>query len=171
MVIENAAGVTMEPRRAEPLDARTFAELVRPHMPFLKRLAARLSPESSPEDVVQDALLRAWRHRGRFDDDRGTFLNWLLAIVANEARRAARGRRWLPMRIVHGSSVNHDDRLDLERALRALAPRQKLAVDCFYFVGLSVSQTAVVMNCSEGTVKSTLADARRQLRRELGGQG
>ncbi len=57
-----------------------------------------------------------------------------------------------------------DDRLDVEYAVSRLSPRQRLAIDCFYFVGLSVADTAAVMGCSEGTVKSTLSDARERLR-------
>jgi DNA-directed RNA polymerase specialized sigma24 family protein len=53
---------------------------------------------------------------------------------------------------------------DLDRAVASLPPRQRLAVDCFYYAGLSVAETAVVMGCSEGTVKSTLFDARARLR-------
>lgn len=52
-----------------------------------------------------------------------------------------------------------------------LTPRQRLAVDCFYFVGLSVTETAAVMRCSEGTVKSTLSDARNRIRTILEGTG
>jgi RNA polymerase sigma-70 factor (ECF subfamily) len=59
---------------------------------------------------------------------------------------------------VDGSSV------DLEMAIATLAPRMRLAVDCVYFVGLTVSETAVVMGVAEGTVKSTLFDARARLR-------
>jgi len=57
--------------------------------------------------------------------------------------------------------------MDLGEAVSRLAGRQRLAVDCFYFVGLSVAETAAVMRCSEGTVKSTLADARKRLRSML----
>jgi len=61
-----------------------------------------------------------------------------------------------------------DQTLDLDAAIRQLSARQALAITCRYAVGLSVSETAVVMRCSEGTVKSTLADARSRLRMLLG---
>jgi RNA polymerase sigma factor (sigma-70 family) len=64
-------------------------------------------------------------------------------------------------------AVPAEDRLDLHRALRRLSRRQRLAVDCFYFAGLSLAETAAVMACAEGTVKSTLADARGRLRTVL----
>ena len=57
--------------------------------------------------------------------------------------------------------------MDIEFAVSKLPTRQRLAVDCFYFVGLSVSETAAVMRCSEGTVKSTLSDARSRLKTML----
>jgi RNA polymerase sigma-70 factor (ECF subfamily) len=37
-------------------------------------------------------------------------------------------------------------------------------VDCVYYAGLTVAETAAVMGCADGTVKSTLADARNRLR-------
>ena len=60
-----------------------------------------------------------------------------------------------------------DDHVDIERAVQALPARQRLAVDCHYFAGLSVAETAAAMGCSEGTVKSTLSDARARLRPAL----
>ena len=58
--------------------------------------------------------------------------------------------------------------VDLERAIEQLAERQQLAVHLHYFVGLTVDETADVMRCSTGTVKSTLFDARTRLRALLG---
>jgi RNA polymerase sigma-70 factor (ECF subfamily) len=63
--------------------------------------------------------------------------------------------------------MSHDDRIDIRHAVGLLPPRQRLAVDCVYYVGLSVAETASVMRCSEGTVKSTLSDARKRLRLRL----
>ena len=151
-----------------PATAAEFADAVRPHMAAMTRLAARLGPNGGQDDVVQEALVRAWRHRGGFDARRGTFSAWLMTIVANEAKRAV-GRLRLPVRLEPiGRTATPDDRLDIEQALTRLSARQRLAVDCFYFAGLSLSETAAVMHCSDGTVKSTLFDARERLRRELG---
>jgi len=48
-----------------------------------------------------------------------------------------------------------------------LPPRMRLAVECVYFVDLAIADTAAVMGVSEGTVKSTLSDARARLRAML----
>ena len=163
-------GVLLEvaqPEAAELDQADGFAAAVRPFLPVMNRLAVRLSPAGTFEDVVQEALLRAWAHRRQFNAARGSLLTWLLTIVAHEARRAARQRR-LPVRLA--GSVREappEDRLDIEAATAKLPERQRLTVDCFYYVGLSVAQTAAVMGCSEGTVKSALSDARKRLRLEL----
>ncbi|HZC52868.1 MAG TPA: sigma factor-like helix-turn-helix DNA-binding protein [Mycobacterium sp.] len=71
-------------------------------------------------------------------------------------------------------SIGASDQLpdpDLDRALRGLSSRQRLAVELFYYIGLPLSEIALVMGCAEGTVKSTLADARARLRTTLGGVG
>lgn len=142
-----------------------FAAWVEPELSKMSRLAARLAPDADRDDVVQEALVRAWRKRHQFDPRRGTAATWLLAITADQARRARRKQR--PGALVGEISVagrSPDDRLDVEAAVARLARRQRLAVDCFYFAGLTVAETAAVMRCSEGTVKSTLADARHRLR-------
>jgi RNA polymerase sigma factor (sigma-70 family) len=145
-----------------------FTEWVRPHVPAMTRLAGRLAPPGERDDVVQEALTRAWRRRETFDPSRGSPAGWLLAITADRAR-AARPRQTWPARItdIAARVRSVDDRIDIEHAVSKLATRQRLAVDCFYFADLSIAQTAVVMRCSEGTVKSTLADARNRLRTML----
>lgn len=57
--------------------------------------------------------------------------------------------------------------MDLEYAIQRLPNRQRMAIQYFYAVGLTVSETAEVMNCSEGTIKSTLHDARLALKAKL----
>jgi len=144
-----------QPAAGAPETADAFADWVRRHLPSMTHLAARLAPPGDRDDVVQEALTRAWNKRHQFDATRGTPSAWLLAITADRARQARRRRplAWLPADVA-GRVRSTDDRLDVEFAVARLPPRQRLAVDCFYFVGLSVADTAAVMRCSEGTVKS-----------------
>jgi RNA polymerase sigma factor (sigma-70 family) len=145
-----------------------FADLVEPHLAQMGRLAERLCGVADRDDVVQDALLRAWTKRAQFEPRRGALASWLLAITFDQARRRHRSVR-RSIQIIGSPTHSGEDRLDLERAVARLSSRQRLAVDCYYFVGLSISETAAVMGCSEGTVKSTLSDARGHLRLLLGG--
>jgi RNA polymerase sigma-70 factor (ECF subfamily) len=156
----------IEPRSEQaPATADGFADWVRPHLAIIRRLAARLAPEADADDVMQESLVRAWRKRGQFDAGRGTPAAWLLAITADQARQARRRRRPSTLLADVAARVRSaDDALDVEYAVASLPPRQRMAVECFYFVGLSVVETAAVMRCSEGTVKSTLSDARGRLR-------
>jgi RNA polymerase sigma-70 factor (ECF subfamily) len=148
--------------------ARDFAVWVEPHLAAMAALAARLTSDSDRDDVVQEALVRAWRRRSTFDPLRGSAQAWLLAIVADRARRTR--TRAHPAQVlidVGAPAADHDIVLDLDHAVRRLSRRQRLAVELHYFVGLSVVETADVMSCSPGTVKSTLYDARAALRAAL----
>lgn len=145
-----------------------FGEWVRPHLTAMANLAARMSRAENRDDIVQEALTRAWKRRSTYDPGRGSPRAWLLAIVADQARRAHRRMRltlWVPRPAVQESPTA--DGLDLERAISRLPRRQRLAVDLYYFVDLDIAETAAVMGCAPGTVKSTLADARARLRQAL----
>jgi RNA polymerase sigma-70 factor, ECF subfamily len=151
-----------------PDNADAFADWVRPHLPAMARLAARLAPGETRDDTVQEALVRAWRKRGQYAANRGTPAAWLLAITADQARQSRRRQRpHAQLAELPGRVQSSDERVDVEHAVASLPPRQRLAVDCFSFAGLSVGETAAVMRCAEGTVKSTLSDARHRLRRLL----
>jgi len=166
-------------RSAERIESMTvmaaevgFTEWVRPSLLPMTRLAQRLAPHADPEDVVQEALVRAWQKWDQFDPERGTPTTWLLAIVADRARAARRSaarRLHLVTDSVPETAADAAQRdVDLDRAVDALPERQALAVHLHYFVGMTVTETAQVMDCSPGTVKSTLFDARARLRIVLG---
>jgi RNA polymerase sigma-70 factor (ECF subfamily) len=166
--------VPIETDPPRQLDPAGFAAWVGPSLTAMTRLARRLAPHADADDIVQDALTRAWAKRAQFDAERGTPTTWLLAIVADQARAARRVRlQWL--RVVDDHAEVPDEPapatgvdVDLERAIARLADRQQLAVHLHYFVGMTVDETAAVMSCSAGTVKSTLFDARTRLRALLG---
>lgn len=162
-----------EPVRSASAE-QDFGTWIKPHWAAMSALARRLSGLADWEDVLQESLSAAWRKRTQFDPDRGTPRNWLLAITADQARKSRRRLRPVPLDGIDGADPDgsNSDRgslnLDLERAVGALAPRQRLAVTLRYYLGLPVADVATVMGCAEGTAKSTLADARGRIRALLG---
>ena len=149
---------------AAPERAASFDAWVRPHLAAMANLAARMTTYDDRDDVVQEALVRAWRKWATYDEKRGAPLPWLLAITADRARRRRPNRS---VELLDRAIVDNPRDVDLEQAISDLPPRQRLAVDLYYFVGLDVATTAAVMQCSTGTVKSTLSDARARLRQLL----
>jgi RNA polymerase sigma factor (sigma-70 family) len=146
-----------------------FGAWVEPWLPDVWRFAVSLSSPDDADDLVQDSLARAWTKRATFDPSRGSARSWLLAIVADRARR-----RWMrrPKPVFPDASpgeIAEPDarRIDLRRAIAALPQRQRATVYLHYYLDLPVSEVAQVLGCAEGTVKSTLYDARRALARRL----
>jgi RNA polymerase sigma-70 factor (ECF subfamily) len=149
----------------------SFDAWVRPHLPAMQRYAARLTSVREAEEVVQEALVRAWRRWATYDVSRGDPAAWLLAIVRDRALRAWRVRRVRPTTV---PLLGHDRAIaaegtdvDLERALAGLSARQREAVDLYYFVDLDVASVAALMGCAPGTVRATLHQARAALRELL----
>jgi RNA polymerase sigma-70 factor (ECF subfamily) len=150
---------------APAIEAEEFRVWVTPHLVAMGRLATRLTSPADGDDIVQEALVRAWRKRSQYDETRGSAQSWLLAIVADRARRhrtRVRPGRELVDLPAPGNDVERG--LDLDNAIAALPRRQRLAVELHYLLGLDVRECAAVMGCSSGTVKSTLFDARARLR-------
>ena len=144
-----------------------FDGWVTPWLPDIWRFAVSLSSLDDADDLVQDTLARAWAKRASYDPARGSARSWLLAIVADRARR-----RWIrrpkPVALAPTAVPEPDGhRVDLRRAIAALPERQRTTVFLHYYLDLPVSEVAAVMGCSDGTVKSALHDARRALARRL----
>jgi RNA polymerase sigma-70 factor (ECF subfamily) len=146
-----------------------FAQWVEPHLTAMTRYAGRRVPPADRDDVVQEALIRAWQRWATYDESRGAPVAWLIGIVADRCRRHRMRRpagRVVELVDSGAPAPNYD--VDLERAIDGLSPRQRLAVDLHYFVGLDVATVAEVMSCAPGTVKATLHQARARLRDLLG---
>jgi RNA polymerase sigma-70 factor (ECF subfamily) len=153
--------------RGTPTD---FAHWVEPSLPILARYAARQVAADDRDDVVQEALIRAWQRWSTYDESRGTPAGWLVAILADRCRRhrTRRPAAVLVELVDHGVAAPSGRDLDLERAVDGLSRRQRQAVDLHYFVGLDVAAVAEVMGCAPGTVKATLFQARARLRELVG---
>jgi RNA polymerase sigma-70 factor (ECF subfamily) len=137
-----------------------------------------LEDPAEAEDVVQEALIRAWR---RADTCRAeTRLPWLLTITRREAHRwrtAPRGRREPlldehELERVRGAGPPVDDDAALEHlavrgALAELTSEDRRLVRLRYDEDLTQADIAVFLDIPEGTVKVRLHRLRHKLREEL----
>ena len=162
--------------RARGDDPDAYALLVRRHAPMAMRTAALLGAGANTEDVVQEALVKAYQSLDRLREDR-PFRPWLLRIVANEAhnahrssvRRTAREQRVLPPELIDpaGEVVHREAKEQLLAAVGGLPDKLRTVVTCRYLLELDEAETAVVLGVPRGTVKSRLSRGLHRLRTEL----
>ena len=149
-------------------------------IPRLRRYACALARHPvRADDLVQDALERAWSRRKQWQ--RGTDLRaWVFAILHNvfisELRRfAVRGYDAEPIDIedyVDAGTARANDAgsmLDLERGLAALSAEQRAVVLLVGLEDLGYRETAEVLGIPIGTVMSRLARGRARLRELMEG--
>jgi RNA polymerase sigma-70 factor, ECF subfamily len=159
-------------------DSRAFDESLTRHGPLALRVAARLIPDTATaEDVVQDAMVKAWTQAASFDPHRARFTTWLYRIVVNQCIDYRRRRRPGPLPedfdlIDPAASVDEIMEINerdaaLSKALKDLPVRQRTAMTLVYDEGLSGAEAARVLGLSAKAVERLLARARAYLRERL----
>ena len=110
--------------------------------------------QGSSEEIVQDTLLRLWRHAGRYQAERGSLVAWLLTIAQRRALDELRSRRWSSRRrevslsetLPLDCDTDYADlahvHADVQAALEVLPHAQRKAIRLIYFSGLSRQEVA-----------------------------
>jgi len=154
-------------------DPEAFASLVTRNRGRVEAVVARMLPVDEAEDVVQEALLRAYLGLSqlRAADRFGT---WLCGIAVNLAkmrlRRGAVHRRALVLAGADAAVTHDDDRelLEIVRSAVALLPAGQRDVVLMHYVDdLSCEEIAHLLGTTAGAVRVRLHRARASLRREL----
>jgi RNA polymerase sigma-70 factor, ECF subfamily len=163
-------------RRHVAGDGEAFGELFRRHRDRLWAVALRTvgDPEEAG-DALQDAMISAFRRAGDFRGE-SAVTTWLHRIVVNACldrlrRKAARpavsagDEQAFEALVAQGSDPARatDIRLDIDAALRILPPQQRAALLVVDMLGFSVADAAIILEVSQGTVKSRCARARARL--------
>jgi RNA polymerase sigma-70 factor (sigma-E family) len=156
-------------------EADGFAEFVSGRYTALVRTAFLfVGDRGVAEDLVQSALLRTYTHwaRLRSADTPDAYTRKTMARLAGRWSR----RRWhgeVPSENVGGQSTvdplpARAGALDLYAALGQLPWSQRAVLVLRYFEDLSEADTAAILRCSPGTVKSRASRALAALRASLG---
>jgi RNA polymerase sigma-70 factor (sigma-E family) len=159
-------------------DDRAVERLLGERGPHLMRAAVALTgSRADGEDLLQAALERLLQNWRRIDTDpEGYLRRTLYNLAADGWRRRGRWRgRLAEFRSqARAAGTGTEDvavvdlRDTLVRLLRQLPPRQRAVVVLRYWEQCTEAETAELLGCTEGTVKSTAARGLRRLR-ELAG--
>ena len=168
-------------------DARAFEVVYDRHASAAFSLAYRMvGARAAAEDVVQDALLSAWRSGGRYDRTRGSVRTWLLGIVHNRAIDALRrsavhakrraGDEGIEERFETGERtdldvVRQEEARSVRLAIAELPAEQQRVINLAYFGGFTHTEIANLLDTPVGTVKGRMRLGLEKMRGALAGQG
>lgn len=168
--------------RAKRGDGRAYESLVRQYQDLAFRTACLITDDAQDaEDATQSAFLKAYVHLSRFRSD-APFRPWILQIVANEAKNARRAHQRHLLRagadlaatdVPAGDPAMETCVIARERSawlvahIEALSEADRVVIYCRYALDLTEAETASVLDCARGTVKSRLHRAVGRLRERL----
>ena len=168
-------------------DREAFVQLVEELQDRFFRIAYRITHDHDAAlDVAQDAFVKIHDRIERWDG-KSTFTSWSFRVVTNMSidllRRKKRETKAREARALEQPEVVEDlsesslvaqERADLvakvKAAIEALPPGQRAIVALRHYEGFTLKEIAEVRGCALGTVKSTLHQAFRSLRRTLGAE-
>ena len=168
-------------RRASAGETAAADELLRELEPLVVRTVRLVVGSGSwaAEDAAQDALLDIDRGIHALRDPRAVKA-WALRVATQRALKVSRRERLLSLRrapnldpelLAESSEPEAGRSAAIKTAFDLLPPRLRATAVLRLYAGLSEDETAQVLGCSPGTVKSNLHDARQRLARVLHERG
>ncbi len=149
-------------------DPAAFCRAIRTRL--VGSLTLHCGDRAVAEELAQEALVRAWERWDRV----GVMASpeaWTYRTAFNLA--SSWGRRRSAERRAHrraGPADQHAVVPDtpaieaVKAAVAALPPKQRAAVVCRFYLAMTVAETAELLGCAEGTVKSATHQALASLR-------
>jgi RNA polymerase sigma-70 factor (sigma-E family) len=151
-----------------------FTRFVSTRQGALRRVAYLLCQDwQRADDLVQLAITRLYVHwdRARQMEHPDAYARTILVREFLGERRSGWARRVVlgpALPEAAGPAHDSDTALDMRAVLAGLPPRQRATLVLRYYCDLNVEQTAQLLECSTGTVKSQTAKALEALRARLG---
>lgn len=157
--------------RAPPPELSSFYDVEYPRV--VSGLTLIVGSREVAEELAQEAFVRAFQRWSRVSglDSPG---GWTWRVAVNLAsshlrrrRAAGRARRRLQNRPSRAEAPSHPDEFGVRTLVAALPHRQRVAVVSRYFLDMSISDTAALMEVSEDAVKALTKRATASLRASL----
>jgi len=170
-------------------DEEAMKRLILRHKAYIQRLVTRiLGNEAEADDVVEEAFVRVYRYRRRYNSRR-KFATWLYTIALNLARNQFRNRarrpEFIPLEALNEEELelehialkwnpSPDARLESEERLRELEaiiddlpPQLRESLNLFALEEEHQAEIALELGCSRKAVEQRVYHARQRLRSEI----
>ncbi len=176
MPLPFTANLSENPTDAELMEAckrgnrRAYERLYELHAGRLKSIAFHLvGSRADAEDAVQETFLKVYRAMDGFEGQ-SSLATWMCRILINccyDVLRKQQRQSEQPVRRDVASDSKLPLKVALNRALERLNERQRIVFLLFEVEGLRHSEIAAVLQVPEGTSRSWLFEAKRELKRSL----
>ena len=124
------------------------------------------------EEILQDGFIRVFKFISQFKNE-GSFEGWIRKIMVNCALQKLRSQVNLRM-VVPLNTALHDDQYDdnivekitgkeMLQMVQALSPAYRMVFNLYHFEGYKHREIAELLGIEEGTSKSNLAQAKKNL--------
>ena len=156
-------------------DREAFEMVIRTQSRALFAIAyGILQNRSDAEDVVQDALVKAWKNRWRVRDPE-KFPAWLGTIARHRAHDLLRRRREVPLQdnapplpeLANSSPHDNERHAQVEAALSTLPELHRAALTLRYFEAMDYAAIERTLGLTNGALRGVLGRAMKAMRQRL----
>ncbi|MFI5263175.1 MAG: sigma-70 family RNA polymerase sigma factor [Candidatus Kapaibacterium sp.] len=169
-------------------DQKSLATLYDKYARLIYSLTLRIvRNEEEARELQQDVFLQVWQKAALFDNERGSFVTWLVTLAHNKSINTLRSRRYKKSAkeakqdiadITSDSTVSHhtplsdamesDERRHVLAALEQIPELQRKALYLSYYEGYSQSEIAEMLGEPLGTIKTRMRKGMMKLVAILG---
>lgn len=124
------------------------------------------------EEILQDGFIRIFKFIGQFKHE-GSFEGWVRKIMINCALQKLRSQANLRPVVslqpeIHdehyeGNIIENINGKEMMQMVQALSPAYRMVFNLYYFEGYKHREIAAILGIEEGTSKSNLAQAKKNL--------
>ena len=166
-------------QNAQQGDQRAFEILVSRYDRRVLTLAYDMARNvEDAQDIFQETLIAAYRSLPGFRF-KSAFFTWLYRIAVNKALNFQRRQSYAPFSTSETDApnqfadpggdpehqlLNTELQAQIDLALEALSPHERMAFILCHHQGLKMREAAHLMTCSDGAIKSYLFRARKKMK-------
>ncbi len=155
-------------------DVNAFETLMEQHKVYLYNIAnSILQNEEDSGDAMAETVIKVYKYLKRLKDDT-LFKTWVTRILINESKKILKKRKNHIQIDEIEEQVSSEDTTEKEEikmevidAVNDLKKEQRDIVILFYYNDMKISEIAKIMNIPEGTVKSRMNTAKKELYEKL----